>query len=102
MELHTIGIDLGKAASIWLAQPAWRACDKAADHTFLFAENTGVEPSDQHCTVRRIHSFGWQGGSATMVNMKSRTGSKLGQYRCGAGQPWSLTPRARPTTSVGC
>jgi len=27
---------------------------------------------------------------------------ELGQYRCGAGQPWTLTPGARPTTSVGC
>jgi hypothetical protein len=38
--------------------------------SFRFADNTGVDQLDQHCTVRKIHPFGWQGGTATMVNMK--------------------------------
>jgi hypothetical protein len=40
----------------------------------------------------RTYAFGWQGGSATMVNMTIRNWD----------QPWSLTPGVRPTTSVGC
>jgi hypothetical protein len=38
--------------------------------------------------VRRIYAFGWQGGSATTVNMKVRS---WGQYRWSAVEsyPWS-------------
>ena len=40
----------------------------------------GVEQLDQHCTVRRIHPFGSQGGSAKMVNMKTPHRFEVGAY----------------------
>jgi len=42
------------------------------------ADNTGVEQLDQHCAVSRIYPFGWQGASATVVNMKSPTRFEVG------------------------
>ena len=54
---------------------------------------------DQQSTVRRIHPFGWQGGSATMVNMKSpnrfEVGANTGVVKVSRGV-LHLEPAPRP------
>ncbi len=71
--------------------------------SFRVADNTGVEQVDQHCAVskdlplRLAGCFRHSGQYEVADQVRS-----WGQYRCGAGQPWSTTPGVRPMTSVGC